>query len=231
MMEWFETFKDLIDPVYLIETGGFAILIVIIFAETGLFFGFFFPGDSLLFTAGLLVSLGILPTPIIVLLVGLTIAGILGNFFGYGFGSAVGIKLFNKEDSLFFKKKYIYMTESFFERYGRLALIAGRFLPIIRTFAPIMAGVINMEFKRFLVYNVIGSVLWIFSLTLAGYFLGEAFPQLEHYLEYIILAVILIPLLPIGITYFRQRKKYKAEINAKMLLDKEKKIIEKFKEK
>ena len=230
-MEWFETFKEFIDPVYIIETGGFAILIVIIFAETGLFFGFFFPGDSLLFTAGLLVSLGILPTPIIVLLIGLTAAGILGNFFGYGFGSAVGIKLFNKEDSLFFKKKYIYMTENFFERYGRLALIAGRFLPIIRTFAPIMAGVINMEFKRFLVYNVIGSFLWIFSLTLAGYFLGEAFPQLEHYLEYIIMGVILIPLLPIGITYFRQRKKYKAEINAKMLLEKEKKIIEKFKEK
>ena len=229
MVEMWESFKDILDPEYLVRTGGFAILLIIIFAETGLFFGFFFPGDSLLFTAGLLASLGILPTPIIYLLLGLTAAGIAGNFVGYGFGSVMGSQLFNKEDSLFFKKKYIYITEKFFEKYGRMALIAGRFLPIIRTFAPIMAGVIKMDFKRFSLYNIIGSFLWVFSLTLGGYFLGVAFPELKNYLELVIIAILIIPIIPISITYFRHRHNKKKEYNARMLKEEVQKVKEKLK--
>ncbi|MGZ5283764.1 MAG: DedA family protein [Bacteroidia bacterium] len=225
MMEWFEAFKEWINPEYIIQTGGFAILMLVIFAETGLFFGFFFPGDSLLFTAGLLASMGILPTPIPLLLLGLTAAGIAGNFVGYWFGSAMGTQLFKKEDSLIFKKKYIRMTEGFYERYGKMALIAGRFLPIIRTFAPIMAGVIKMDFKKFVAYNVIGSFLWIFSFTLAGYFLGMAFPGIKNYLEYIVVGLIIVTIIPVIRTYLRERKKY----DAKMLLEKEKQLEEQLK--
>ncbi len=222
---------DFLNPDYLVRTGGFLILLVIIFAETGLFFGFFLPGDSLLFTAGLLASIGILTTPLILLLVGLTIAGILGNFVGYSFGRAMGIRLFSKEDSFIFKKKYILITEDFFERYGKAALIVGRFLPIIRTFAPIMAGVIKMNFKKFSGYNIIGSFLWVFSLTLAGYFFGEAFPAIKDYLEYVIIVLVIIPVLPAAITYFNHRKKrkIKKEIDSKILLEKEEKLVEKFK--
>jgi membrane-associated protein len=228
-MEWWDIFKNLLDPEYLVKTGGFILLLFIIFAETGLFFGFFFPGDSLLFTAGLLASLGILPTPIMYLLVGLTAAGILGNFVGYWFGSAVGEKLFNKEDSVFFKKKYIYITEKFFEKYGKMALIAGRFLPIIRTFAPIMAGVIKMDLKLFSFYNVVGSFLWVFSLTLSGYFLGVAFPQLRYHLEYIIIGLLTIPIIPIAITYFRHRHRKRKQYDAKILLEEEQKLKDKLK--
>ncbi|RYD82499.1 MAG: DedA family protein [Sphingobacteriales bacterium] len=214
MVEWLHDFKEFINPEHIIQTGGFVILMLVIFAETGLFFGFFFPGDSLLFTAGLLASTKpeLLDTPIILLLLGLTAAGIAGNFVGYWFGSSMGARLFKKEDSLIFKKKYITMTEGFYERYGRMALIAGRFLPIIRTFAPIMAGVIKMDFKKFIAYNIIGSVLWIFSFTLAGYFLGMAFPQIKNYLEYIIIGLVIITIIPVIRTYLRERKKYDAKV-------------------
>ncbi len=229
MVEMWDTIKDILDPEYLVRTGGFAILFLIIFAETGLFFGFFFPGDSLLFTAGLLASLGILPTPIFTLLLGLTAAGILGNFVGYGFGSVMGSKLFNKDDSLFFKKKYIYITEKFFEKYGRMALIAGRFLPIIRTFAPIMAGVIKMNFRLFSIYNIVGSILWVFSFTLTGYFLGVAFPELKYYLEYVIIALLVVPIIPVSITFLRHRNRKRKEYDARLLREEEEKVKEKLK--
>jgi len=220
MVEWLESFKEFINPEHIIRTGGFAIVMLVIFAETGLFFGFFFPGDSLLFTAGLFCSIGLLPTPIFLFLLGVAGAGILGNFVGYWFGATMGARLFKKEDSLLFKKKYITMTEGFYERYGKMALIAGRFLPIVRTFAPIMAGVIKMDFKKFIAYNIIGSVLWVFSFTLAGYFLGKVFPEIRHYLEYIVVGLIIITIIPVIRTYLRERKRY----DAKVLREKEEQL-------
>ncbi len=225
MMDWLSAIGQYVNPEYIIETGGFAILLLIVFAETGLFFGFFFPGDSLLFTAGLLASMGILPTHIVLLLIGLTSAGIAGNFAGYWFGSSMGAKLFNKKDSLIFKKKYLMMTQGFYDRYGKMALIAGRFLPIIRTFAPIMAGVIKMDFKKFVIYNVAGSFLWVFSFTLAGYFLGMAFPNIKDYLEYIVLGLIIVTIIPVIRTYLRERKKY----DAKMLAEQKEALEERLK--
>jgi membrane-associated protein len=206
-----EFLKELTNPESIIHYGGLALLLFIVFAETGLLIGFFLPGDSLLFIAGLLCATNyeLMNVDIQTLILELTAAAIIGNIVGYLFGRKVGERLFRKEDSLIFKKKYIEVTRSFYARHGGKALILGRFLPIIRTFVPILAGVIQVDMKRFLLYNVIGAVLWVSSLTFTGYYLGQRFPFVKQYLGWIVIGLIIITLIPVIQTYVKEKKHYK----------------------
>lgn len=182
------------DPAAIVGTLGLAGVLVIIFAESGLFFGFFLPGDSLLFTAGFLAAQGFLN--IWWLSAGATVAGILGDTVGYWFGAKVGPKIFTKEDSLFFHKKHVERTREFYERHGKKAIILARFIPVVRTFAPILAGVGKMEYKTFFTYNLVGGVIWGMGLTWGGYLLGSVVPSADQYLWPIIGAIILVSFLP-----------------------------------
>lgn len=193
--------KELTNPESIITYGGWMLLFFVVFAETGLLVGFFLPGDSLLFTAGLLCGIQLFPVNIVFLVSGLCISAIAGNIAGYWFGKRVGPPLFKREDSLIFKKRYVELTRGFYAKHGGKALVLGRFLPIIRTFAPILAGVIQIDFKRFMIYNLVGSVLWVFSLTLTGFFLGRQFPWIIDYLEYIVIGLIIITIIPVIRTY------------------------------
>lgn len=192
------------DPEYLLSHGGFYIVCLIVFAETGLFFGFFLPGDYLLFLAGLFCALNKIDVSITTMFFGILASGIAGNFAGYWFGYRAGPMLFKKEDSWIFKKKYIVMAEEFYQKYGGTALVIGRFVPIIRTFAPIFAGVVKLDFKKFVLYNVSGALIWVGLLTLSGYYLGELFPEIINYVEYIVIGMIVIAFLPLGIAVLRR---------------------------
>jgi membrane-associated protein len=161
MQEIWDSLQHLIDPVKLLREGGFYLLLFVIFAETGLFFGFFLPGDYLLFLAGMFVATGKLDVSIYVLLIGLMGAAIGGNFAGYWFGKKTGPVLYQREDTFFFKKKYLKAAEEYYRKQGAFALIMGRFIPIVRTFAPIIAGVVKLDFKKFAFYNISGAFLWI----------------------------------------------------------------------
>lgn len=183
-----------LDPKFLIETAGLMGVFAIVFAESGLFFGFFFPGDSLLFTAGLLASQYLLPLP--TLLVGSFVAAVLGDNVGYLFGIKVGPALFSKQDSFFWNKKHIEKSKEFFAKYGKKAIILARFMPIVRTFTPILAGVGEMEYKKFFLFNVIGGLLWTFGMILGGFFFGKLIPDPDKYLLPVIGAIILISILP-----------------------------------
>lgn len=206
-----EFIKTILNPQSIINYGGLALLLFIIFAETGLFFGFFLPGDSLLFVAGLMCGTPIFDVNIYTLIFSLIIAGILGNFVGYYFGKKTGPMLFRRDDSFFFKKKHVNAAKDFYNRYGGTAIVLGRFIPIIRTFVPIMAGVVDLDFKKFVWYNVLGCIAWILSMVLSGYFLGRAFPSLQQNLEYIVITIILISMIPVVITYLKEHRRMKAE--------------------
>src|SRR5690606_24974668 len=169
------------------------------------FFGFFLPGDYLLFLAGLFCASGMLNVGITTLCAGLFIAGVLGNFTGYWFGWRTGPMLFKRKDTWLFKRRYVVMAEEFYHKYGGAALIIGRFMPIIRTFAPILAGIVQLNFRRFVLYNLSGAAIWVLLLTLSGYFLGREFPQISHYVEYIIVGFIVISFMPILITLIRRK--------------------------
>ncbi len=200
MMESFFGF----DLVSLIKTAGYLGLFGIIFAESGLLIGFFLPGDSLLFTAGFLASQGVLN---VWLLVPLTfIAAVLGDNFGYAFGRRVGPAIFRKENSLFFRKEYLERARIFYEVHGGKTLILARFLPVIRTFAPILAGVGGMRYRAFLFYNFLGAVLWAIGLTLLGFYLGNFIPGVDRYFIPIVLAIIIFSSLPGLVHLFRNRK-------------------------
>ena len=176
--------------------GVYFALFGIIFAESGLFFGFFLPGDSLLFSTGFLAQKGLFGLNIYVLIIGFFLAAVLGDNVGYLFGKRFGKKLFRKEDSIFFHKDHIKRSEKFYEKYGKKTIILARFVPIVRTFAPIVAGIGNMHYPTFFTYNIIGGLLWAVGLPLAGFFLGSAIPQSEKYLELIILGIIFLSLTP-----------------------------------
>ncbi|WP_395804148.1 DedA family protein [Daejeonella sp.] len=206
MQEIWDSLQHLIDPVKLLREGGFYLLLFVIFAETGLFFGFFLPGDYLLFLAGMFVATGKLDVSIYVLLIGLMGAAIGGNFAGYWFGKKTGPVLYQREDTFFFKKKYLKTAEEYYRKQGAFALIMGRFIPIVRTFAPIIAGVVKLDFKKFAFYNISGAFLWITSLTLLGFFLGRSFEkEINDYLLYIIVGFILITTIPLIITYLKRK--------------------------
>ena len=205
MEQFWEHLQNLTDAQSIISKGGFYLLLVVIFAETGLFFGFFLPGDYLLVLAGLLCATNILDVSIVVLLLSLIAAGILGNYAGYWFGYRTGPMLFKRNESLFFKKRYVAMAEEFYAKYGGMALVLGRFFPIIRTFAPIFAGVVKVNFRKFTIFNIIGSVTWVCILTLVGYFLGKKYPdEIKYYLKYVILGLILITSIPLLIAYMKK---------------------------
>lgn len=203
-------FEILLDSEKLIAYGGLTLLLLIIFAETGLFFGFIFPGDALLITAGLLCSTDSFDVNIYLLLTSVSLVAILGNMTGYATGKYFGKKLFAKEDSLFFKKKHLDITRSYFQKYGGAALIMGRFLPIVRTFAPIMAGASEISFLKFTFYNVLGGVIWVWSLIPIGFLLGRKFPLLVNEVEYIFLFVAIATSIIFLIGYFKQKRSMKA---------------------
>jgi membrane-associated protein len=200
-------------PEQILHIGGLALVLIILFAENGIIIGFFLPGDSLLFFTGLITSTQpeLLDTSIYSLLIYMSIASLAGCLFGYYFGWKVGPAIFNRKDSFFFKKKYVEATRTFYERHGGKTLIMGKFLPYIRTFAPILAGVIRVPFKSFVGYNIVGAVAWVISLTLLGYLLGEKVPGIKDHLELIILGFILLTNGFVIRAYLKERKKSKAK--------------------
>jgi membrane-associated protein len=190
----------------LIAWGGYVGLTAIIFAETGLLIGFFLPGDSLLVTAGLLAATkGLFNVYTLGLL--LTVASVLGNTVGYAIGKAAGPRLFTKEDSLLFNKKHLYRAHEFYEKYGGMTVILARFMPIVRTFVPVVAGMAQMGYRRYTLFNLIGGIGWIWSMLFIGYFLGRYIPGVDRHIETVIVLVILISLLPGIIGWMRTRKR------------------------
>ncbi len=216
---------QLLNPEFYInlKIGGVAVgiyvVLFIVFAETGLFAGFFLPGDSLLFLAGIYsneLMATVLPMDgdflnVAVLSIFVAIAGIIGNTFGYWFGAKSGTYLYKKEDSFWFKKKYLIQSHDFFEKHGGRAIIFARFLPVIRTFAPIIAGVVKMDKKKFMLFNIISSVLWAFTLIFAGHYLQELFLSwwdinLKSHIEIIIIGIVLITTVPLVINAVKGNK-------------------------
>lgn len=193
-----------LDLVKIIESVGYVGLFAIIFAESGLFVGFFLPGDSLLFTAGFLASQGFFN---ILLLTPMTfIAAVAGDSVGYAFGQKVGPKLFKREDSIFFHKKHLIRAKNFYDKHGGKTITIARFLPVVRTFAPIVAGIGQMPYKKFLMYNLLGGFLWAVCIPFAGYFLGSLIPSVDKYLLPIIVAIVLASVAPSVIHLVRERK-------------------------
>lgn len=201
-----ENFWDIFKPKALIDFGGLALVLVVIFIENGIFFGFFLPGDSLLFTVGLLCYLKIIDVQLATLIFSISGAAIAGYYAGYYFGFKAGQSLYKRNDSLFFKKSYIYSAEDFYKKYGGVALILGRFLPIIRTFAPILAGVVKVNARSFFIFNVAGALLWPATIVTAGYYVGSVFPNALNYLDYIVIAFIVVTTIPI-FNNVRKRKR------------------------
>ena len=183
-----------LDLPILIKTVGYFGVFFIIFAESGLFFGFFLPGDTLLFTAGLLASQGYFDVAVLTLII--VFAAVLGDQVGYLFGKKFGPKIFNKDESFYFKKRYVTDAENFYKKHGRKTVILARFIPIIRTFIPILAGMGNMRYRTFITYNIIGGTIWGGSITLLGYFLGEKIPNIDSYIIPVLLLVIFVSILP-----------------------------------
>lgn len=185
-------FELLVNSERLIQTGGLILLLIVVFAETGIFFGFIFPGDALLFTAGILCGTKDLQTNIFLLIILLCIAAIIGNATGYLTGKYLGRTLFHKKDTFFFKQKHLETTKIFYKKYGGISLIAGRFIWIVRTFVPILAGAIDMNFWKFNYYNVVGAVIWVGSLVSLGYLLGRQIPEAAQNIEYIVAGITLV---------------------------------------
>ena len=182
------------DLMSLIQTVGYLGVFAIVFVESGLLVGFFFPGDSLLFTAGFLASQGFFD--IKVLIIGCFIAAVAGDSGGYFIGKKFGPKIFTKEDSLFFQKKHLTRAQNFYDKHGGKTIILARFMPVVRTFAPVVAGVGAMQYRRFLMFNLIGAVLWAIGITLAGFYLGRLIPDVDKYLLPIIGAIVFVSILP-----------------------------------
>jgi membrane-associated protein len=195
-----------INPENIIQYGGLGLLLLIIFAETGVFFGFFLPGDSLLFVAGLLSDTEYLDTNVGLLIALLVIAAVSGSTVGYLTGKWAGGYLANKKDSIFFKKKYLDLTQAFYQKHGMMAFILGRFLPVVRTFVTILAGMVKIDFPKFVLFNFLGASIWIVTMVLSGHFLGRLFPQITSYLEIIVVGMVLLSAVPVIITYLKNRK-------------------------
>ena len=193
-----------LDPIAIIKAGGYLGIAIIIFSESGLLIGIFFPGDSLLFAAGLLSAAGFLePAPLIALVV---ISAVVGDSVGYWFGANVGVNFFKRKDSRFFKQEYVKRTELFYQKYGGRAVVLARFVPIVRTIAPILAGIGTMKYATFLRYNILGGTLWGVGMVSLGYFLGSVVPNSERYILPISLVIIIISFLPILINIFNGKR-------------------------
>lgn len=192
----------------LIRWGGYAVLVAIVFTETGLLVGFFLPGDSLLITAGLVAATGALN--IWWLNVLLMAAAIVGDSVGYAIGARIGPRLFTREKSWLFNPRHVERTREFYARHGARTIVIARFVPIIRTFAPVVAGVGQMSYPRFLFYNVAGGVGWVASMTWAGYLLGRVVPDIDRHIHILVIVVIVLSLIPIGVEILRERRRTSA---------------------
>ncbi len=210
-----DTLLDFYHRVYrdlpaLVQWAGYVGLTLIIFAETGLLVGFFLPGDSLMVTAGLLCSQAGFGLNVWYLGCLLTVAGIIGDSVGYNIGKAAGPRIFSREDSLLFHRKHLVRAQEFYEKHGGKTIVIARFMPIIRTFAPVVAGVGNMKYSTFLAYNVIGGTAWVWSMLLIGYLLGRTVPGIAQHIDKIIVLVIFLSILPAIIAWWRERGKKRA---------------------
>ncbi len=199
-----------LDPAFLIATLGLFGVFALVFAESGLFFGFFLPGDSLLFTAGLLASQG--HFNVLLLWAGVTVCAIAGDSVGYAFGSRVQLKLFTKEDSFFFRKEHLHKTEVFYAKHGKKTIILARFIPIVRTFAPILAGIGKMDYRTFLSFNVVGGILWSTLLIFLGFLLGSVVPHIDRYLLPMVLVIIALSFVPVVLEWIKQKKNSPSDV-------------------
>jgi membrane-associated protein len=187
-----------------VTTIGTVGVLLVIFCETGLFVGCFFPGDSLLFTAGMLATRGVFHLSLLIPLA--IIAAILGYACGYWFGDKLGYWLVKRPDGFFFKKKYLQQAHDFYDKHGGMAMVLCRLIPIVRTFCPIVAGMGEMPFRRYTVYNIIGALIWVPALTFLGYFVGNLFPNARHFILPMVLVIIVISVLPGVIHFYKQRR-------------------------
>jgi membrane-associated protein len=218
MYELWQNIKYYLNP-ETIATAGYFVLIFVVFAETGLAAGFFLPGDSLLFVSGLFAADGkfILfeslskEINLLILLFSVFLAAVIGDAVGYFSGAKLGPRLFKRQKSLLFKPSHLQKANAFYEKYGGKTIIIARFVPIVRTFAPIVAGAARMPYRTFVVYNVVGGFLWVFSMILAGYFLGQAFPFLREHLEIVVIVIVLLSILPAVIEIIKSRREKKAD--------------------
>ncbi|WP_421828627.1 DedA family protein [Larkinella sp.] len=206
-----EFFQYLLNSEEIIRTGGLVLITLIIFIENGVFFGFFLPGDYLLFLSGVFAGTKILAVPLWLLLLCIFGAAVVGSLVGYLTGRYFGERLQNRPDSLFFKKKYIETTREYFLKYGSRTLIVARFLPIVRTFAPILSGLIRMDMRYFMLYNVLGGAIWVVSLVGGGYYFGEKFPWIVDYVHYIIIFFLAVTTFTVIRGYINARKEMKQE--------------------
>jgi membrane-associated protein len=205
MQSLLDLFHQLTNVRELVRVGGYVGLTAIIFAETGLLVGFFLPGDSLIVTAGLLSAQPQFGLNVYLLGVLLTVAAIIGNTVGYAIGRATGPRLFTRDDSLLFKKKHLYRAHDFYQKHGGKTLIIARFMPIVRTFVPVVAGLGNMPLKAYTAYNVLGAIAWIWSMLFIGHVLGRMVPGIDKHIEPMILVIIALSLLPGLISWRRER--------------------------
>ena len=204
-MEWLQDFIRFITDVRgLIQLGGLLAICIIVFIETGLFVGFFLPGDSLLVTAGVFAAAGDLN--LIALLLATSACAIAGDQVGYWIGRRAGATLYNRPDSKVFKRKHLERAHAFYEKHGAKTIVLARFVPIVRTFAPAVAGAAAMEYRRFVFYNIAGGILWVFSTVLLGYFLGRSVPNIDRHIHIVIAVVIFLSTIPIMIEFYRSRR-------------------------
>lgn len=187
-----------------IAAAGYIVILFVVFAETGLAAGFFLPGDSLLFVAGLFAADGKLS--LFALLLGVFLAAVVGDAIGYFTGSKMGPRLFKRPKSLLFRPSHLQKAQAFYDKYGGKTIIIARFVPIVRTFAPIVAGAAQMPYRQFAVFNIIGGFLWVFTMILGGYFLGRAFPALRDHIEIVVIVIVALSLMPPVIEYLKSRR-------------------------
>ena len=204
LSEFFHRLRDLRE---LVQWAGYFGLTMIIFVETGLLVGFFLPGDSLLVTAGLLSSQPDFGLNVYLLGVILSVAAILGDSLGYLIGKMTGPRIFNRPDSLFFNRRHLERAHAFYEKHGGKTIVLARFMPIVRTFAPVVAGVAEMRYPAFVAYNVFGGLLWVWSMLFTGYFLGRYVPGIDQHIEKVIIVVIFLSILPGIIGWWKERRK------------------------
>ena len=202
-----ELFHRLRDLPALVQWAGYVGLTIIIFTETGLLVGFFLPGDSLLVTAGLLASQPDFGLNVWLLGSILSVAAIVGDACGYNIGRVTGPRLFTREDSLLFKKKHLLRAQAFYDKHGRKTIILARFMPIVRTFSPVVAGAAQVPFRTYIAYNVIGAFLWIWSMLLIGFVLGHSFPAVAQHIDKVIILVVFLSICPAIIGWWRERSK------------------------
>jgi membrane-associated protein len=192
----FDFLKQLVNPESIILYGGVYLLLFFVFAETGLFVGFFLPGDSLLFTAGLFCATGLIRLHPFLLVVLIIAAAVAGNMVGYAFGKKVGHLLFKRKSGFFFRQDHLVAAHAFYLKHGKKTIVLSRFLPIVRTFAPIVAGIVKLDYRNFFIYSLVGAILWVGTLVLMGYFLGKYVPGTKDYLGYIVIFLIVITSIP-----------------------------------